>query len=86
MAFAYFRDPNCHGGNISYWEQYDPQDAKVFQFENQGAEVSGLRPDEVRLDSYVSGTVESAVSCADVRRRKHTEKLWNEQGCLSYLE
>lgn len=35
-----------------YWERYDPDHAKVFYFQEQGNMTSGMRADDMRLDSY----------------------------------
>lgn len=43
--------------NVPEWERYDSDAAKVFWFEDQGDARPGMHPDDVRLDSYVSGFV-----------------------------
>ncbi|KAH7038482.1 Alpha/Beta hydrolase protein [Macrophomina phaseolina] len=46
-------DPNAHNSTeIPRWEQYDPRNARIFHFQEQGNATSGIFPDNMRLDSY----------------------------------
>ncbi|GME48475.1 putative alpha beta-hydrolase protein [Neofusicoccum parvum] len=53
FSFAYSKNPNSHGqANIPRWEKYDPLNARIFQFQEQGGATSGMASDSMRLDSY----------------------------------